>query len=91
MEENKTREAKFCHALDKVEACMQHNISSLSTWDQGDYDIHPYYKDHYLDFDSFLRAFKDIINVQSMKKILNAKAEHRIYPKHLERYKKSKK
>lgn len=90
LEKNETAEAKFTHSLDKIEAIMQHNIADISTWDQGDFDIQPYYKDHYFDFDSFMRVFKDIIDVQTMEKVIEAKAESRIDPKHLEKYKKSK-
>lgn len=87
-EKNETLEAKFAHSLDKVEAVMQHNISNISDWDQLDFNVHPYYKNEFFNFDSFMRAFKDVVDDQSMKKILDAKAEHRIDAKHLERYKK---
>ena len=87
-EKKETPEAKFGNSLDKVEAVMQHNLSDISTWDQGDFNVHPYYKDRYFDFDSFMRAFKDVVDDQSMKKILGAKAEDRIDVKHLERYRK---
>jgi len=87
-EKNETPEAKFGNSLDKVEAVMQHNLSDISTWDQGDFNIQPYYKNHYFDSDSFIRAFKDVVDDQTMKKILGAKAENKIDVKHLERYKK---
>lgn len=89
-EEKKTPEAQFANALDKIEAVMQHNLSDISQWNQGDFDIHPYYKDDHFDFDPFFRALKDIVDVQSMEKIMGAKQESRIHPKHLEKYHKSK-
>jgi putative hydrolase of HD superfamily len=88
-ERNETPEAKFGNSLDKVEAVMQHNISDISTWDQGDFNIQPYYKNQYFDFDSFIRAFKNVVDDQTMKKILEAKAENRIDAKYLERYNKN--
>lgn len=88
MEGKETLESKFANALDKVEAVMQHNVSDISTWDQGDFNVHPYYKDNYFNFDSFIRAFKDVVDDQSMKKIIKAGAEKRIDKKHLERYRK---
>ena len=87
-EKKETPEAKFANSLDKVEAVMQHNLSNISTWDQGDFNVHPYYKNQYFDFDFFMRTFKDIVDSQSMKKILEAKAENRIDSKHLEKYRK---
>jgi putative hydrolase of HD superfamily len=85
-EKKETPEAKFGNSLDKIEAVMQHNLSDISTWNQGDFNVHPYYKNQYFDFDSFMRTFKDIVDDQSMKKILEAKAEDRIDSKHLEKY-----
>jgi putative hydrolase of HD superfamily len=90
-EKKETSEAKFANSLDKIEAVMQHNLSDISTWDQGDFNVHPYYKNDYFDFDFFMRNFKDIVDNQSMKKILGAKAEHRIDAKHLEKYRKGRK
>ena len=84
-----TPESHFANSLDKVEAVMQHNLSHIQTWDQGDFNIHPYYKNNFFDFDSFMRRFKDIVDQQSMKKILDAGAESRIDPKHLETHKRS--
>jgi putative hydrolase of HD superfamily len=85
-ERKETPEARFANALDKAEAIMQHNLSDIGTWDQGDFDVHPYYRDSHFDFDSFMRGFKDIVDKQSMEKIIGAKAGTRIDPKHLERY-----
>ena len=46
-------------------------------------------KDHYFDYDKFMRNFKDIIDNQTMEKIILAKAENRIDKKFLEKYKKN--
>jgi len=87
-EKRETPEARFCSSLDKLEAVMQHNLSSIDTWNQGDFNIHPYYKDDHFDFDPFMRKLKDAVDRQSMEKIVAAKAESRIDAKHLERYRK---
>jgi putative hydrolase of HD superfamily len=89
-EENKTKEAKFANSLDKVEVVLQHNIADISTWDDGDYNASPYYRDEYFDFDSFMRAFRDVVNIQGMKKVIKAKTVNRLDKKHLERYKSKK-
>jgi putative hydrolases of HD superfamily len=85
-EKRETAEAKFADSLDKIEAIMQHNLADIKTWNQGDFNVHPYYKDDRFDFDAFMRKFKDVADDQSMKKIIAAKAESRIDPKHLETY-----
>jgi len=69
---------------------MQHNVANISTWDQGDYNASPYYKDEYFDFDSFMRVFRDVVNIQGMEKVIKAKTEHRLDKKYLERYSKEK-
>ena len=90
-EKKKTPEARFANSLDKIEAVMQHNLADIGTWEQGDFNHHPYYKDEYFNFDSFMREFKDIVDIESMEKIIGAKAEARIDAKFLEKYNKSKK
>ena len=86
-EECKTPESKFANSLDKIEAVIQHNLADIRTWDQGDYNIGPYYKDQYFDFDIFMRSFKNFVDIDTMKKILKAKQGKRIDPKHLLRFK----
>ena len=81
---------KFANALDKREAIMQHNLADIKTWEDGDFLMHPYYKDSFFDFDSFMRAFKDVVDNQSMEKIITEKVEHRIDSKHVDRYNKNK-
>ena len=90
-DDNKTPEAQFSNSLDKIEVLMQHNVSDISTWGQGDFDTNPYYKDHFFNFSSFMRTLKNTIDNQTMKKIINTKKEHRVSKIHLEKYKKSKK
>ncbi len=90
-EKNTTPEAKFGNSLDKIEVVLQHNIADISTWGKGDFKINPYYKNNYFEFDSFMKAFKDIVDNQTMEKIIKAKKRHKVDKKYLEKYKKSKK
>lgn len=82
----KTVEAQFANSLDKIEVLIQHNLADISTWCEGDYRIGPYYKDHYFNFDTFMRSFKNHVDIDTMKKIIDAKQERQIDAKHLERY-----
>ena len=86
---NETKEAKFANSLDKMEAEMQHSLH-IDQWNQGDYDVTPYYKDHLFNFDSFIRSFKDMVNDQLMEKIVSAKMGHKVNKKYLEKYKQKK-
>lgn len=90
MEKKETTEAKFAQSLDKIEVVMQHHIADISTWDQGDYNASPYYKEEYSDFDPFMKTLRGVVSMQGMKKILRAGTEHLLDPKHLERYEKRK-
>lgn len=85
-EANETLEARLANALDKAEALIQHIHADIETWTQGDYDIQPYYRDHFFDFDPFMRAFKDAIDLESMRKIEAAGALDRVKPELLARY-----
>jgi putative hydrolases of HD superfamily len=64
-----TLEAKVAQALDKVEVLIQHNISDIKTWEQGDFDLNPYYRDSYFDFDPFFRELKDVVDIETMRKV----------------------
>jgi len=88
-EERKTNEAIFANSLDKIEAVMQHNLSDFSTWNQGDFDIHPYYRDSFFDFDPFMRKLKDVVDKESMEKIIQGGQVDKIDKKHIDRYKAS--
>lgn len=90
-EENKSHEAQFANSLDKIEVLMQHNLADISTWEQGDFNVCAYYKNNYFDFDSFMRLFKDVVDNQTMEKLIETSTISRISPEHLEIYNKSKK
>ena len=85
-EANATTEANLANALDKAEALSQHVFVDIDTWTQGDYDIQPYYRDTFFNFDSFMRQLKDAINVESMRKIEAANGLDRIKPEFVTRW-----
>lgn len=58
-ENNETKEAKLVQCIDKIEVLIQHNIADIKTWDEGDYKVGTYNRDHYFDHDSYMRKFKD--------------------------------
>lgn len=89
-EDGKTLEAKFVQALDKIEVLMQHNIAHIDTWDDGDFAIGPYYKDHLFNFDEFIRALKDKVDEDTMKKIVDSETLNRVKPEHIEIYEEKK-
>lgn len=84
-EANETTEAKLANALDKAEALSQHLFVDIDTWTQGDYDIQPYYRDHFFNFDGFMRQLKDEIDRESMRKIEAENALDRVKPEFVAR------
>ena len=83
-----TNEAKVAFCLDKLEASIQHNISGPKTWDQADFDVHPYYKSEFYDIDPVFRQIKDAVDKWSMELIEQNGALGRIDEKHIEKFKK---
>lgn len=79
-EEYKTVEAQIAQAIDKMEVIIQHNIADIATWDQGDFDLHPFYRDNFFDFDSFMRTLRDRVEVMSRKKISTHNALDKLKP-----------
>jgi len=89
-EEKKTNEAKYANAMDKMEVIIQHNLTNIKSWAQGDFDVNPYYRDELFEFDSFLRRFKDQVNIDVMDKVEKA-GKKKLVPKfHLKKWKASK-
>src|SRR5579872_7354900 len=86
-EARETIEAKIAQALDKMEVIIQHNIADLSTWDQNDFDLTPFYRTDYFDFDSFLRQLRDEVEKMSVKKIVESSNIHRIAKRHQQAFK----
>jgi 5'-deoxynucleotidase YfbR-like HD superfamily hydrolase len=77
-EANHTFEAKLAKAIDKCEALIQHNISKIATWSQGDYDICFGKSDTIFSFDEFVSQFKQHIDQQTINKMTHAQTIHRV-------------
>lgn len=69
-EKRQSEEARFVKALDTFDVIAQHNLASLETWDDNDYlwQLSPL-QDAFFDFDVSLRAIKNEIDKDSIKKV----------------------
>lgn len=85
-ESKETIESKIAQAIDKFESPFQHNISNISTWDQNDFDIHPFYKMEHAQIDPFLKELREKLEDMSRKKITEADALDRIKPEARQKY-----
>lgn len=65
----KTNEAKLAKALDKLEVLIQHNESDPAKWlkDEGEFNLK--YGKEFTDFHHFTKAFRKIVDRQTMEKI----------------------
>jgi putative hydrolase of HD superfamily len=86
-----TNEAKFAVAMDKAECIIQHNIADINTWEQGDFDINPYYRLEKFQFDEFLKVFKEEFDQDTMKKIEKSGNLKRVKKEYREKWGKEKK
>lgn len=68
-EEKSSYEAQFIHALDKMEAQVQHNEADFKYWNDFDIKYASTLLDSYCDFDSFLKKFKSLIQYESKTKM----------------------
>ena len=69
MERRETPEAKIYKAIDGLEALIQHNISDLSTWIPKEYELNITYADDKVDFSEYLKALREEIRKDTLKKI----------------------
>ena len=72
MDALETPEAKLYKALDKLEAVIQHNESSLSTWEPHEYDLNLTYADDIVAFSPYLRSLREAIRDNTKQKIADA-------------------
>jgi len=70
-EEKKTAEARFCAALDKLEASIQHNNSPTATWTEKD-QKRAFQIDGYCAFDPVLKQLNDMVVGEAMEKLEKA-------------------
>lgn len=66
-EENFTYEAKTINALDKIESQMQQNETKSTKWKELEKSGKLSYLESFCDFDSFLKNFKDAVNLRRTK------------------------
>ena len=70
-----TPEAKLYKALDKLEAVIQHNESSLDSWLPLEYDLQRTYGQEAVEFSPYLRALKAEIDRWTEEKIAAAQPQ----------------
>jgi len=85
-EARETIESKFAKSIDVVEACIQHWISDITTWDEGDYKVCAYHKEELFKIDPFMAEFKDFVDAKTMKKIVEAGKTASVDGDKLEKY-----
>lgn len=67
-----TEEAKFIHALDKLEAQIQQNEADISTWNDFEKQSIFTYIDKFCDYNLFLSSFKEVVREESASKLYNS-------------------
>ena len=69
MNEQKTQEAKLYKALDKLEALIQHNESSLDTWSENEFALNKVYAFDTVEFSDWLKKLRKSILDDTIKKL----------------------
>ena len=69
MAERKTVEAKIYKSIDSMEALIQHNLSDLSTWIPKEFDLNLTYADDKVEFSEYLKALRQAVREDTIKKI----------------------
>ena len=72
---NETVEAKLAHALDKMEAVIQHNQAPIDTWLSLEYELQLTYGQEEASFHPFLKHLRKIVKEASEAKIEEAADE----------------
>lgn len=69
LRENKTMEAKVVHALDKMEAVIQHNEASLNTWLPLEYELQMTYGQEQAKVHPYLKHLRSVLREESARKV----------------------
>lgn len=69
LEKAETMEAKIVHALDKMEALIQHNEADIATWLPLEYDLQMTYGEKECKADPYLAKLREVIRQISIDKI----------------------
>ena len=70
LDENKTEEAKLVHALDKMEAVIQHNEAPIDTWIPLEYDLQLKYGQEQAKAFPYLAELRRAVEEDTRRKIL---------------------
>ncbi|MBE6009007.1 MAG: HD domain-containing protein [Lachnospiraceae bacterium] len=69
MEQQKTKEARFYKALDKLEAVIQHNEADLSSWTEHEKELNLTYGYEYVEEFDYLKKLRDEMKQDTLKKL----------------------
>lgn len=69
MAQRSTLEAKVYKALDGMEALIQHNLSPIDTWSQGEYALNMTYANDRVGFSRVLTALRQAVREDTVSKI----------------------
>lgn len=69
LEENVTMEAKITHALDKMEAVIQHNEAPIDSWIELEYELQLTYGQEQVKDIPYLSSLRETIRQDSLEKI----------------------
>lgn len=72
LRENETMEAKVVHALDKMEAVIQHNEASLDTWLPLEYELQMIYGQEQAEVHPYLKHLRRVLREDSERKVEEA-------------------
>lgn len=71
-EAGSTREARFCRALDKLEAVISHNESDIATWLPLEYTLNQTYGEREAEEFDCLKALRTTLRADTRRKIADA-------------------
>ena len=74
MDARNTPEAKLFHALDKMEAVIQHNEADISTWIPLEYDLQLTHGRKEAEAFPYMKELRELVAEDSLKKIEEEKA-----------------
>ncbi|MBI3620460.1 HD domain-containing protein [Candidatus Roizmanbacteria bacterium] len=68
-EEDRSLEAHFAQALDKLEVLIQHNQANIKTWRKSEREFSLHYGDETCTYDKTLKSLKDLVRINTAEKI----------------------
>lgn len=73
MQAQQTREAKIYKALDKMEACIQHNESPLDTWLPLEHELNQTYGTENAACEKRLSELREQVRLDTVEKLKNGR------------------